>query len=330
MIMREREQILQSPPYDPTFLQLRVIKNAILVPRADFTNKALGAGVLHKRSGTMKVVTRSGIRRRGKDYVLPPPLDAQPKRYVERAVYGGFLFRHFGHFLLESLGRLWLDEINLSCPIIWLPSTANELTPWMTDMLHLTGIHGASEILSGEDGAVEIGELLIADQGFEVERYLHPWFSTWLQRIPYAPKASRSHVWLSRSALGDIAGVQEEAEIEGQLAQDGWIIAHLEEMTISEQVTLFAQATHISGIEGSAFHNLLFVSDFAAKVDIFTRHHSPNFEVIGTALGIDQQRHSLVGGTATDWKRPNGSSDRRWSGIDVNETLKIIRAAGRR
>ena len=104
MIVREREQILQSPPYDPTFLQLRVIKNAILVPRADFTNKALGAGVLHKRSGTMKVVTRSGIRRRGKDYVLPPPLDAQPKRYVERAVYGGFLFRDFGHFLLESLG----------------------------------------------------------------------------------------------------------------------------------------------------------------------------------------------------------------------------------
>lgn len=71
MIVRKWERTARSPLYDPTFLQLRVIKNAILVPRADFTNKALGAGVLQEQAGTMRVVTRSGIRRKGKDYVLP-------------------------------------------------------------------------------------------------------------------------------------------------------------------------------------------------------------------------------------------------------------------
>src|SRR5690554_364906 len=39
---------------------------------------------------------------------------------LSQAIYGGVLFEHFGHFLLESLARVWaFTELNPDLPILW-------------------------------------------------------------------------------------------------------------------------------------------------------------------------------------------------------------------
>jgi hypothetical protein len=309
-------------------LELRVIENAIVVPRATFGDKQLGAGVVRSGANGRAVVDGTGVRRRGREYVLAPePDDVVATERLDRAVYGGFLFAHYGHFLLESLGRLW-PEVLADVPVMWIAGTAPEMTPWMTEMLDLLQVPD-DRIVVNNGGPIEVAELLVADPGFEVQRFLHPWFRSRLEIRDAARVSGSSRIWLSRSALGSLAGVAEECEIEAQLADHGWTVVHPETLPLGEQIDLLAGASHLAGIEGSAFHTLLFVRGYRGTIDLVTRHGSTNFEVIAATAGWDQLRHPMYGGTATEWKRPSGARDVRWAGVDTDKVVRAIVSSSR-
>lgn len=308
------------------FLRLRTVRNAVLVPRRDHTDKTQGAGVLRSTPEGLVALDGAGVRRRGREYVLAPPTqDVTPTRHIDTAVFGGFLFEHYGHFMLESLGRLWAPASADHIPVVWLPSTGPALTAWQNEMLDLVEAPPQRIVIGGADGPVSVGELLVADQGFEVRRYLHPWFSSFLGRIDGAPTGDK--VWLSRTGLGDRAGVAEEAEVEALLAAEGWRIEHLEQHGVRRQAEILAGASHVAGVEGSALHNLLFVRGFTGTIDVFTRQGDESFEVIADTMAWDQVRHDLPGGTSEQWVRPSGFRDTRWSGVDATALVATLRTS---
>ena len=308
-------------------LRLRVVNDAVLVPRARLGDTTLGAGVLRHTDSGLVPLGGAGVRRRGKEYVLPPPTDpVTPTRRLGAAVFGGFLYDHYGHFLLESLGRLWFEGAGRDHPIVWIAATGGTWRPWMDELADMVGIGADRVVLDAADGALAVDSLLVGDQGFEVNRYMHPWF---LDRLAVVPAGRRSDgagtpVWLSRSALGESGGVDEEAAIEERLAAAGWTVVHPERMSVAEQVQVLASAVHVAGIEGSAFHTLLLLRGFSGTVDVLTRHDSPNFEVINRVQRLDLERHALVGGEARVWNRPNGSRDVGWTGVDVEATVALV------
>ncbi len=316
----------------PHFLRLRVIGGAVIVPRPVLGDKAAGAGVLRHTSGGLVPVQGTGVRRRGREYVAPPPTGGQDaeREPLERAVYAGFLFAHYGHFLLESMGRLWFDALSKDTPIVWVAGTADVFTAWMTEMLDMLGHSGERVVVEGNGGPLEVQELLVPDQGFEVHRYMHPWLHSRLSRFDAVPDPERPRVWLSRSAIGDLAGVEEEPEIEERLQREGWAVVHPEQLRPSEQVALLAGASHVAGIEGSAFHTLVLTRGFRGTVDIFTRQANPNFELLAAAAGWDQVRHALPGGVSEVWRRPSGARDVRWSGVDPRAAARVILESSRR
>lgn len=324
----------------PAFLRLRVIDDAVVVPRARFGDVSLGAGVLKPTAHGQRPVRDTGVRRRDKEYVLPPPVDSRPRHHIDQAIFGGYLFDHYGHFLLESLGRLWFDEPRHDIPIVWIAATADRWRPWMTELADLVGIGPHRRLLNAGDGPLGVGRLVVADQGFEVDRYMHPWLVDRLAIVPASPDVTGNttghshghgdghggtgHVWLSRTGLDETAGVAEERDIERRLADSGWAVVHPERLTVAEQVRVLRSARHVAGIEGSAFHTLLLLRGFTGTVDLLSRHGSRNFEVINAAQRLDLQRHDLVGGMSRAWQRPNGSRDVSWSGVDVDATVRMV------
>ncbi len=310
--------------YGPAALQLRAHRDAVLVPRHAWTDRAVGTGVLARATTGWRAVEGTGIRRRGREYV-PAPVAEQVRDgpRLDSAVFGGFLFAHYGHFLLESLGRLWMRGLG-DVPVVWIAATADRLTDRMSEMLTAIGVRNNAVVVSGETGPLEVGELLVPDPGFEVDRFLHPWFRRRLELTEAAPDPSHRRVWLSRSGLGDRGGLAEEAEIESLLAEAGWIIARLEHLPLAEQIELLAGASHLAGLEGSALHTLLFVREYRGTIDLFTRHASRNFDVIARVAGWDQTRHQLPAGRSAAWNRPSGARDVRWSGVDPSSAVDII------
>lgn len=207
------------------------------------------------------------------------------------AFFGGYLFRQYGHFLLESLSRLWAWTPEFDGPIVFLGSSG--FTHWQKHILRLLGVTGELKLVGDR---TEVEELVIPEAGFEIGGQFHALHRDFLARVQCLPGATK--LWLSRSALGDnMGGVEGEKELEERLAGRGWTIFRPEQHSVEEQLAALAGSARIAGWEGSAFHTLILLKDSRAKIDLFIRGRTeavaPQYEAIAQAKGLDQRVHKV-------------------------------------
>ena len=311
----------------PGFLRLRVVRDAILVARPQLDDWTGGAGVLRRVDGELRYVKGTGIRRFGREQIVPPSSSGlEPGRRLDAAVFAGFLYDQYGHFLLESLARLWPPATSPGVPVVWIAAWAEELAPWMVVMLDLMAVGSQRVVVAWRTGPVEVGELLVPDPGFEFGRFMHPWIARRLASRPVDSDAARDHVWLSRSRRAPISGLDEEEQLDERLAEEGWLVLHPEDLTVSQQLDALAGAVHVGGLEGSALHTLALLRGFKGTVDLFTRQNHQNFEVVAGACGLNQVRHRIPGATPRERKKTRGT-DVQWSGVDMDAIVALLRTA---
>jgi capsular polysaccharide biosynthesis protein len=310
----------------PSFLRLASISDAVVVARPDLDDWSGGAGVLQRTHGDLRYVRDSGIRRFGRRQI-PPPLTAgwSVGGRLDCALYAGFLYDHYGHFLLESLARLWPPALGVDVPVVWIAGWTETFAPWMTDMLDMLGVVPDRRIVTSSSGALEVGELIVPDPGFEFGSFMHPWLARRLARRRTCVRGRETHVWLSRAALVPNSGLDEELEVEAEMRERGWIILRPEEHSLREQVEILAGAIHVAGVEGSAFHTLCLLHEFGGAVDLFTRQEHDNFELVASVFELDQVRHRLPGATPRERAKRRGT-DTQWSGVDLAGMAAILDA----
>jgi capsular polysaccharide biosynthesis protein len=324
----------------PHFLQLSRVRDAVVVARPELDDWSGGAGVLRRQGDHLEYVKGSGVSRYGRRQIpVPEPSGWTVGHHIDSAVYAGFLYDHYGHFLLESLARLWTPEPCPEVPVVWIAGWTETLSSWMTEVLDLIGAPPDRRIVTSGSGALEVGELIVPDAGFEFGRFMHPWLARRLARYDHdcanhprgqgVAASAGSHVWLSRSARAPISGLDEEIEVEQHLRARGWTVLRPEEFSLRRQVEMLADAVHVAGLEGSAFHTLALLRDQRAAVDLFTRQEHINFELVAAAAGIDQRRHRLPGATPRERKKSRGV-DVQWSGVDIDALLGILESTCQR
>jgi hypothetical protein len=280
-------------------LKWQRVHDAIVVPLSESFDFSSGAGVV--ASGPGQYVVGTGLRRYSQEIVPPPQITGlSAERSIPRAVFGGFVFAHFGHFLVESLSRLWIEEISTidsSVPLVWIRGGMGwEFTPWMTEICRRIGLEREIVLVDARTGPLGVEELIIPQAGFELREWMHPMQMKRLGTTPWLPNASDSRVWLSRTRVGESAGLTQEHEVEAVLAERGWSIICPESLSIDEQVETLVGASHVAGVEGSALHGLMLVKDFGGTIDIIRRRSSPNYNVLALAAGWDQRWLNVVGG----------------------------------
>jgi capsular polysaccharide biosynthesis protein len=309
----------------PEFLALSTVRDALVVARPVLDDWSGGAGVLRRSGATWRYVRGSGIARYGRRQIVAPRTDGhEPLHEVEAAVFGGYLFDHYGHFLMESLARLWAPSPEPPVPVVWIAGWTESFSPWMSDVLDVVGVADDRIVVTSAGGPLRVGELLVAEPGFEFGSYMHPWFARRLARRCVVP-APAGHVWLSRSVRAPISGLDEEAELEARLADCGWLVVHPEDLSVAGQLDVLAHAVHVAGLEGSAFHTLALLDGFAGAVDVFTRQEHVNFELVAEASGFDQVRHRLPGAVPRERQKVRGV-DVQWGGVDIAAALDILHA----
>lgn len=258
--------------------EIKVVKNAVIVPPR-VSSMIQPAGVL---DGEGNYVPHGALWRKHRPITTIPEMPEEINRERKgRWLWGGVLWVHFGHFLVESSSRLWaLDQMKDELDgVIFVPKRPNKgtrLYGYHKDFIHLMA-PGIDIRIAAQPNRIE--ELVVPGQGFGIgritrgtEAFRSAFRSSFGKHVK--PEGSKK-LYISRSALGlRKGGLLGEEKLEEYLRAEGYDIFHPEQHAMSEQVARYKAAEQVIGADGSALHLFSMVGRPEQKVAIISRRKS--------------------------------------------------------
>ena len=264
--------------------------------------------------------SETGLRRRQRDDLLDAgeedaagPDPRSLPLLDEEVVYLGWRFNHYGHFLMQSLARVWfLSEVPAATRVLFHQPDAERFQPtgWSERMLALFGV--PPERVATLREPTRVRRLLVPEPFFSPRsvagdrtvrahvRMGEPYRAV-AERLTGGAAPTAGPLYLSRSRLpsGQRRLVGEEA-LEERLRRAGVAIAHPEQLSLEEQVRLVNRHTDLVSNAGSAAQNVLFAL------------HGPRLHLLanGTSFSPDYFLHQTVCDAPTTFVNALGTCGR--------------------
>jgi hypothetical protein len=238
---------------------------------------------------------------------LPTDVDRNTLPILPRGLYGGIFFDHFGHFLTESIGRLWAacapDTCLADLPIYvfepWNRIDLGNEDYFVAQILRRLGVD-LGRIVPIEH-PVTISELIVPEQKYGLHLLARPpkEFLRFLLKSQrrIEPEAGDMaglprKVYVSRALLDPSRGkVVGEEEFERFLEQSGYHIFHPQEHRLSRQLHVYLNAEKLIFCEGSALHACILLPRLRAKLAIILRRRASRIALQFSGYG---QQVSLI------------------------------------
>lgn len=243
----------------------------------------------------------------------------------EEVLYLGYLFRHYGHFLIESLARAWaIDELGWTGKVVFHTSPyLNEWQPYQFRILEALGINeGLAEIPKNPSvfARVHVPAEAMRVYTFAYDEYKKP-FERLAGKYQYKGSLLEK-IYISRAGISTTRPMG-ELELEDILSTEGFRVVRPECYSIEEQIMYFNCARSYVGCLGSAMHNLLF-SMQNPNVTLLCRNRviNPTFLLVDAIKKI--KTNYLRCSTTVDREYFNAGP---WH-IDFDRVLKNLRDIG--
>ena len=250
-------------------------------------------------------------------------------------IYGGPIFYHFGHFIAESIHRIYAKhQFNKfkNCKIAFHASGSKkrDLLPWMVSVLKVLGIKSKDVLLI--DKPIRFSTLVVPKPGrilggrnlFQDYNSLFP-----LAPIKISPQNAAKILYVSRSEHIFSGGYLGEALVEDILEEHGVRVVRPESLPLSDFLSLFLQAEKIIASEGSAIHNLELCGKTNVEIFLIARRSGAKarfqsvLENLTDRSVIFEQMNSGVA-LEWDWKKNTASRSRAVSFVDIPALLQSI------
>jgi len=255
------------------------VRDGIIVPiPSDVdTQQALNTGVLDAEH---RLIAESTTWRDGRAFSLPPrEISAEEiTREGGNVMFGGLMFGHFGHFLVETTARLWAyerlqDKID---KIVFVPKVQrridhvqNVYTPFMRLLGIETPIQNIPE-------PVQYDHVFVPQQGFGMFGMIEglPEYRNFM-RARMGQKIrddGAKKLYVSRSALPmQRGGLLGEELIEEYLSAEGYEIFHPQKHDFETQLAAYKSADFIVSPDGSPLHMAALVVKPTTKIAVLAR-----------------------------------------------------------
>ncbi len=317
---------------------IRLVKDAFVVPVAATASPSRfsASGVLDADGNMVEqsISWSSSTERVNQD----PQKPAEVKRLAGRYIFGGVLYGHFGHFIVESLARMWaLDAEGVEADGILFTPKAVGFPEKSVQKLHgLASLLGARLPFVVANEPLQVDELYVPVQGFGMKDLIvgSEAFRGFINKhagASIAPEGAEK-LYISRSALPrDRGSILGEYKLEEYLRAEGYDIFHPQRATPEEQIARYKAARLIIAEDCSPVHLLGYVGNSNQNVAVVLRRSM----TIGAYLA--RQLQVFKGMQATeieclldDWipmpgKRPSRSS---WGEIDFGRLQAALLASG--
>ncbi|PZV14491.1 MAG: hypothetical protein DCF20_12645 [Pseudanabaena sp.] len=224
-------------------------------------------------------------------------LDLDVPEFEDTCLYIGILFNHYGHFLLESLGRLWayesVKELN---PYIcfyapWGVPKYLEENNYVNQVL--TGFKIPHERLIFLEHLVRLKKVVVPQQkyGYGYLRNPDSVFFNFVKTFSFKDHTPQGFenadkIYVSRAKLpfsikGNVCGrAIAESVFEEYLISNDYKIFYPEFYNLFEQLTVYKNAKKIIFSSGSALHTCILLPDLQADVAIISRSQDPGNNLV--------------------------------------------------
>ena len=262
----------------------------VILPVVDSSKNSIGFNVgAYTSSGEPLLDFR--LRRSGRIETAEPEFPKHCQRIDYASTYGGLIDFHFGHFMIETMSRLWYLKRVSNGPIIWHRQIPHDLNPWQKEIFGLSGLDVGKFVFISE--AILAKEIALPEPSVIIdESYLSYWSDS-LGVFPFQLPLPSKKIWMSRSKMpADFGHVVQELEIEERLSSLGWTIIHPHLMSNVALLHLISDAEIISGFAASAYFVLLLAKNCRAKIRMVDRGGMgipPVFEHYAIAKNLDQK-----------------------------------------
>ena len=271
--------------------------------------------------------------------LTPPPEMPEGKIATRKGtwLWGGVLWMHFGHFMVESLARLWaLEEVGEEIDgILFVPKRPRNGSEVLDYQRALVAAMGTDKPLVCVEAPERVERLIVPGQGFGLGAMVG---GTDAFRAAVSRRFGRDipaegpeKLYISRSLLpsgrGNLIG---EAELEAHLAADGYTIYHPEKHDIRHQIATYKAARKVVAAEGSALHLFAMVGNAEAEVAMIVRRPSGATRNIETHIAAFTGRSPVVISQLTrSWKPRGPAKPRKWMGeLDMPALRDALVEAG--
>ncbi len=255
--------------------RIRIVRRAVIVPHTGQSDRAHG---VFDASGTFAPLSRARLSRNRMSGV--PTFTNPSERLIGTYIYAGFGHRHFGHFLIEALVRLWaLDHVTEQIDGIVLPARHNmpveaSLARSLSSTLARFGDGLPVHVIRAP---TRVDRLILPSAGFGHDTWVTgtPAYRAYIaKRVAAVPNDGPDKLYLTRTRLKTTDQiVDREAEIEEMMREAGYFIFSPERYPIDTQIGMIKDARQIVGADGSSFHLVPFAMRRDAAAAIFLRRN---------------------------------------------------------
>ncbi len=250
---------------------IRAINNAVLAP---FGPPEFNGNREQRRAGVMDAELQPvdvGPLGNFRITALPPTAEDVPnirERLEGTWLFGGFLKDHFGHFLTNSIGRLWAAQFITNLRgVVYLADQTHRTQSSVYEAAKK--VFGFPEIHRLINSHCDVEHLVLADDLFcEMQRCrASPAFNNWVrQSLPKCALQQRD-IYVTRGQFDPTKGrILCEDVLEKNLREAGYEIFAPETASLEEQVLTYRAARRIVAADGSALHLVAFCAHPDAKV----------------------------------------------------------------
>jgi hypothetical protein len=246
----------------------------------------------------------------------PPPGFIDRALFAEAAqlrgcyMFGGMFWHHFGHFLFETLARLWavaqLRE-RIDGIVFFVPRPMDGISPMHQDVFPLMGID-IPIILMQEPKRIEklyvprqgcgFGGLASGTPAFRDYMHGHLW------KVP--PKGKGTKIYLTREGYGlKRGGYVAEELLRARLEAEGYVAYSPERESFKEQVATYLGASHVLGPDSSAMHLVGFAVPDKTHVGMILRRVGGEQEMLPQIAGFTGRVPTVVNGIRRMLRRDN-------------------------
>lgn len=225
-----------------------------------------------------------GDRRMGGS--APPDLRSGVVEHLQGTfLYGGCVFGHFGHLLLETFARLSVFYCT-DQPVLFssLNLTRNAMF-WK--VVRATGL--PEDRIVVVDQPVIVENLIVPAPDFKIRGAVNLNFVRAFEalgqqvatRTGIRPNSNPTPAYLSRSRTPKTGRHYfGETLIDRILAENGQDVVYMEDLEITQQIAQAVTRTRLTGFWGTAFHHLLFAHHPKTTTYLKTGWINPNFRLI--------------------------------------------------